>query len=155
MVRPSFAEGFVAAVGSLRTARDSASSGSSGGPHTVVDPSRYVSPTGDLITAIQNANAAGVATTITLAANTTFDFASSDNATDGSNALPVITGNITIIGNGDTLERSGTAAFRLFDVASGGSLTLENLTLPGGMPQGRLLLEQTRRKAARSTAPAP
>src|SRR5262249_13588482 len=68
-----------------------------------------VATTGDLITAIQTANNnPGTPTTITLAANTTFDFTSADNATNGANALPVITGNITIVGNGDTLERSGT-----------------------------------------------
>src|SRR5262249_47121656 len=93
--------------------------------------------TGELITAIQNANNnPGTPTTITLAANTTFDFTSANNSTNGANALPVITANITIVGNGDTIERSGTAAFRLFDVASGGSLTLENLTLTGGLAQG-------------------
>ena len=41
---------------------------------------------GDLITAIQNANTAGATTTITLAANTTFDFTFPDNLTDGANA---------------------------------------------------------------------
>ena len=42
---------------------------------------------------------------------------------------------MTIVGNGDTIERStasGTPGFRLFAVAGGGSLTLENLTLQGG-----------------------
>ena len=53
------------------------------------------------------------------------------------NGLPVIAAkdNLTIVGNGDTIERStavGTPLFRLLDVASGGSLTLENLTLQGG-----------------------
>src|SRR5262245_52613396 len=61
-----------------------------------------VATTGELITAIQNANTLGGATTITLAANTTFDFTSPDNSTDGGNALPVIKANITIVGNGDT-----------------------------------------------------
>src|SRR5581483_5935615 len=81
--------------------------------------------TGDLITAIQNANTAGGATTITLASHTTFNFTSADNSTNGTNALPVITASITIVGNGDTIDRTGTNVFRLFDVASGGSLTLE------------------------------
>ena len=43
--------------------------------------------------------------------------------------------NLTIVGNGDTIERStatGTPAFRLFDVAAGASLSLANLTLQGG-----------------------
>ena len=48
------------------------------------------------------------------------------------NGLPTIVKKETITtGNGDTIERStasGTPDFRLFDVGSGGSLTLENLT---------------------------
>jgi hypothetical protein len=48
----------------------------------------------ELITAIQNANTAGGATTITLASNTTFKFTAANN---GSNALPVITANITTV----------------------------------------------------------
>jgi hypothetical protein len=46
---------------------------------------------------------------------------------------------LTIPGNSDTLARSalaGTPAFRLFDVAAGASLTLENLTLQSGVAQG-------------------
>ena len=50
--------------------------------------------------------------------------------------MPVIAGNITIVGNNDIIERTGTTAFRLFDVASGGSLTLQNLTLEGGLAEG-------------------
>src|SRR5439155_25960801 len=48
-------------------------------------------------------------------------------------------GPLTIVGNGGTIARSaapGTPAFRLFDVADGGSLTLEDLTLTGGLAQG-------------------
>jgi uncharacterized repeat protein (TIGR01451 family) len=91
-----------------------------------------------LIAQINVANAAGGGT-ITLPANTIYDFTLADNSTNGANALPVITTNITIVGNGatvDTIERTGSIAFRLFDVASGGSLTLENLTLEGGLAQG-------------------
>ncbi len=91
--------------------------------------------TGDLIAAIQNANTSGSATTLYLASNNAiFDFTSAYNSTP--NALPIITGNITIVGNGQTIERTGGPAFRLFDVASGGSLTLENMTLTGGLAQG-------------------
>ena len=48
---------------------------------------------------------------------------------------------MTIVGNGDTIERSTAAStpdFRLLDVARGGSLTLENLTLQGGMERSGL-----------------
>jgi uncharacterized repeat protein (TIGR01451 family) len=88
-----------------------------------------------LIAEIDAANSSGTPTTIILPA-TTLDYNVADNSTDGGNALPVITGNIIIVGNGDTIERTGTNLFRLFDVAAGGSLTLENLTLTGGVAQG-------------------
>jgi uncharacterized repeat protein (TIGR01451 family) len=71
---------------------------------------------------------------ITLPANTTYNFTSPYNSTQ--DAMPVVTGNITIVGNGDTIERTGNTPFRLFEVAPGGSLTLENLTLTGGLAQG-------------------
>jgi uncharacterized repeat protein (TIGR01451 family) len=93
----------------------------------------------DLITAINMANASGTPTTITLTPNINFDFANYDNSTNGHNALPVITGNITIVGNGsglDNLKRTGMAAYRLFDVAIGGSLTLVNVAVQGGLAKG-------------------
>jgi hypothetical protein len=92
-----------------------------------------------LIADINAANSAGAATTIPLAPGTTFGFSQADNATNGANALPVIKGIIDIIGNGDTIERAGAnphIPFRLFDVAQGGSLTLQDLTLQGGFAQG-------------------
>src|SRR5262249_22141320 len=66
---------------------------------------------------------------------------SMDNTTDGATGLPLIaaTENLTMVGDGDTVERNaalGTPAFRLFDVAAGGSLTLENLALQGGLAFG-------------------
>ena len=94
------------------------------------------SPTG-LVNAIEAANNSGGPTTITLASGTTFDFSTANNSTNGGNALPVITGNITIVGNGGTIERTGAAVFRLFDVASGGSLTLQRLTLQDGLAEGQ------------------
>src|SRR2546423_3982524 len=101
-------------------------------------PSSYTAATTSaLIADIRAANKAGGTNTITLAANTTFDLTAVNNTTDGANGLPVISGkkgadNLTIIGNGDTIERStaaGTPAFRLFDVATGNTLTLQNMTL--------------------------
>ena len=69
----------------------------------------------ELIADINAANNAGGANTITLAANTTFDLTAVNNTTNGANGLPVISGkmgdNLTIVGNGDTIERS-TAAGR-------------------------------------------
>jgi hypothetical protein len=74
-------------------------------------------------------------------AGKTFSLTAVDNTTDGATGLPLIAANdnLTIVGNGDTIERStvsGTPAFRLIDVASKASLTLENLTLQGGLAFG-------------------
>jgi hypothetical protein len=101
----------------------------------------------DLIADINTANAAGGSNTITLTAPTTAPYVliAADNTTDGPTGLPAISGgrkkadNLTIIGNGDTIERStasGTPNFRLFDVASGASLTLQTLTLQNGAVLG-------------------
>ena len=94
-----------------------------------------------LIHDINAANNAGGTNTITLAANATFTFTKVDDTTDGATGLPPISAGdaLTIVGNGDTIERSttsGTPAFRLFDVASGASLTLESLTLQNGLAFG-------------------
>jgi hypothetical protein len=107
-------------------------------------PSNYSALTiSDLIADINAANAAGGTNTITLTAPTTSPYALSavNNTTNGANGLPVIAKKdiLTILGNGDTIERStvsGTPDFRLFDVASGASLTLENLTLQNGLAFG-------------------
>jgi len=110
----------------------------------------------DLIADITAANTAGGSNSITLAAATTAPYVLNavNNTTGtryvigalgvdlyGSTGLPVIAANdnLTIVGNGDTIERSaatGTPIFRLLRVAGGGSLTLENLTLQGGMMDG-------------------
>jgi hypothetical protein len=105
-------------------------------------PSAYTAASvSELIGDIRASNKHGGSNTITLAANTTFVLTAADNNTDGATGLPVIRAgtNLTILGNGDTIERSsasGTAAFRLLDVASGGSLTLEDLTLQNGLALG-------------------
>jgi len=108
-----------------------------------------------LVADINAANKSGGSNTITLTAPTTSPCILTNSA-DGANGLPVISrkDNLTIVGNGDTIERStaaGTPAFRLFDVAKGASLTLENLTLQNGVAstyggaiynQGTLVLSQ-------------
>jgi hypothetical protein len=104
-----------------------------------VTPSTYnAASVSDLVGDINAANLKGGTNTITLAAQTTFTLTAVDNTTDNANGLPVIaaSNSLTIVGNQDTIERSaaaGTPAFRLFDVAAGGSLTLENLTLRNGL----------------------
>jgi predicted outer membrane repeat protein len=107
-------------------------------------PSTYYAATAsDLIADIKAANLQGGANTIALTAPTTSPYVLTavDNTTDGATGTPVIAkqDTLTIVGNGDTIERStatGTPAFRLFDVAYGNSLTLENVTLQGGLAQG-------------------
>jgi hypothetical protein len=105
-------------------------------------PSSYTAGTvADLIADINAANTGGGSNTITLVAGTTFTLTAVDNTTDGATGLPVIAANntLTIVGNGDTIQRStasGTPAFRLFDVASGASLTLGSLTVQNGLAQG-------------------
>ena len=110
-------------------------------------PSTYTAATvSDLIADINAANKAGGTNTITLTAPTASPYVLTriDNKTDGPTGLPVISGgnkadNLTILGNGDTIERStasGTPDFRLFDVALGAALTLNNLTLQNGHELG-------------------
>jgi hypothetical protein len=108
-----------------------------------------------LVADINAANKSGGTNTITLTAPTTSPYILANSA-DGANGLPVISkkDNLTIVGNGDTIERSaaaGTPAFRLFDVAKGASLTLEHLTVQNGVAstyggaiynQGTLVLSQ-------------
>jgi len=55
----------------------------------------------------------------------------------GPTGLPSITSQITINGNSATIERNsdgGTPEFRIFHVASGGDLTLANITIANGDP---------------------
>jgi hypothetical protein len=100
-------------------------------------PSSFTASTvSDLIADINAANNAGGLNTITLAAKTRFTLAAVNNTTDEPTALPVIAANdnLTIVGNCETIERANSApAFHFFDVASGASLLLENLTLQNGL----------------------
>jgi hypothetical protein len=101
----------------------------------------------ELITAINSANSAAGADTIVLSKQT-YTLTAQDNYWYGPNGLPAITSDITIEGNGATIERSSAAntpKFRLFYVAgnsvvsptlSPGTLTLKNLTLQGGLAKG-------------------
>lgn len=105
-------------------------------------PYATAATTSQLIADINYANKAGGTVTINLAPNTTFDLRKANNTIPpgspeyGANGLPVIGGtnaiDLTILGNGDTIERVGSNAFRLFDVAPGASLSLEDVTLQGG-----------------------
>jgi hypothetical protein len=112
-------------------------------------PSTYYAATAsDLIADIKATNLHGGANTIVLTAPTSSPYVLTavDNSTDGPTGLPVISGGgkkvaadtLTIVGNGDTIEKPifGPTTFRLFDVALGASLTLEDLTLQNGSAFG-------------------
>jgi Calx-beta domain len=103
----------------------------------------YAATVSDLIADIRAANAGGGPNSIVLTAPMTSPYVLTavDNYADGPTGLPVIAaGNsLTIVGNGDTIERSTDPAapnFRLLDVAGGASLTLQNLTLQNGVADG-------------------
>ena len=89
----------------------------------------------DLISAISAANSTNG--TVTLSSGCAYTLTAINNTTDGGGVgLPVITGKVTIIGSGATIARSsasGTPAFRIFDVASSGSLTLNTTTVGNGL----------------------
>jgi hypothetical protein len=103
-------------------------------------PSNYTAAsTAGLIADINAANQAGGSNTIVLAANTTFNLTAINNTTNGYNGLPVIAAqdNLTITGQGgDIIQRDTGVEFRLLDVTSQGSLTLNNLTLQNGVALG-------------------
>jgi uncharacterized repeat protein (TIGR01451 family) len=56
-----------------------------------------------------------------------------DNVGNGANGLPVITSVITLDGGGAAVARSGASAFRLFQVAPGAALTLNNVAVNRGL----------------------
>jgi chitodextrinase len=91
--------------------------------------------TAALISAITLANPTNG--TVTLTSGCTYTLTAINNTTDsGGVGLPVITGKVTIQGSGATIARSsasGTPTFRIFDVASAGSLTLNSVTIHNGL----------------------
>ena len=95
-----------------------------------------------LIAAINFDNKVGGAHTITLGADITLLETTPNNTHDGPNGLPEITINdiLTIAGDGHTLQRStskNNVDFRLFDVGSGATLSLKNMTVKNGVVPGR------------------
>ncbi len=93
-----------------------------------------------LIADINSADKTGGAFTINLKPGTTFGVKTVNNTTNGANGLPVIGGtkavDLTIVGNGDTIERVGSKSFRLWDIAPGASLTLDRVMLQQGLASG-------------------
>ncbi|MGK7929129.1 MAG: DUF4347 domain-containing protein, partial [Spirulina sp.] len=99
----------------------------------------------ELIARIKDANATPEADTINLAANTTFDLTQAEGSTTGfygATGLPVIVDDLTINGNGATIQRvSNDNNFRIFLIAGPGTvgfengkgkLTLNDITIKGG-----------------------
>ncbi|QLQ36825.1 hypothetical protein [Micromonospora robiginosa] len=68
--------------------------------------------------------------TLKLAENCTYELGVKDRKVGG--ALPEIKQDVTIKGNGSTIERDAEDTFRIFRVADGGHLTLKDLTVKGG-----------------------
>ena len=109
----------------------------------------------ELITAITTANSNGESDIITLTANITL--ISVENSTDGRNGLPSIVidgGNsITIDGAGFSIQRSSslsdcdgsdsTEEFRIFHVASGGDLILDNVRIENGCANDAVAINST------------
>lgn len=90
----------------------------------------------ELVTAINTANKTpSVATTISLTEGKTYTLYGVDNVKLGPTGLPIVSGNVTIDGNGAVLLRSDeqkVPSFRFFAVNPGGRLTLDHLTLKNG-----------------------
>jgi hypothetical protein len=95
-----------------------------------------------LIAAIDAADSNGQDNTIALAERGSYVLSAVDNMADGPTGLPVISASdhtLTFRGQGATISRSTAAhtqAFRLFDIAAGASLQLQDLTLSNGLETG-------------------
>ncbi|MEE9293812.1 MAG: hypothetical protein V3W34_02450, partial [Phycisphaerae bacterium] len=107
-------------------------SGGTGGPDCTLR---------DAITAANSDTATGGCTAgsgadvIELPDGVTITLTEEDNETDGTNGLPSVTSVLTINGNETTVRRDpaeATPNFRIFHVAAGGDLTLNDLTVSNG-----------------------
>ncbi|HZV03446.1 MAG TPA: hypothetical protein VE999_00010 [Gemmataceae bacterium] len=109
-------------------------------------PAVFIVGAGDvhtLIADINTANSNGQSNIIKLIPNSTYTLTAINNFWYGPDGLPAISSNLTIEGNGSTIQRDDVDAnFRLFYVSGGqsglaaGNLTLTNLTLAGGVADG-------------------
>ncbi|MFE3455664.1 right-handed parallel beta-helix repeat-containing protein [Nonomuraea sp. NPDC059194] len=88
-----------------------------------------------LVNAINTANLNAGADTIVLSPLCPYTLNNVNNNTNGPNGLPAVSTEITITGNGATIQRNpvGTRPnFRVFLVSSGGDLTLTGVTVRNG-----------------------
>jgi len=91
--------------------------------------------TSALVAAINTANSSGAAAVV-LSANCTYDITTPATVADG---LPVITGRISLAGGANTVIRRSPAAlsaFRILDVAAGGTLSLHSIAVLNGRTAG-------------------
>jgi hypothetical protein len=87
--------------------------------------------TAALVTAIQTANGAGTPQRLHLRPACTYTLtAAAATGARGDDGLPIITNDITLVGNDAVIRRESTNKFRIFEVA--GTLTLERLSIFGG-----------------------
>jgi len=87
-----------------------------------------------LIAALNAANATSEPDTINLAEGCTYTLTTVDHDFDGPTGLPAVTSEITIEGNNATIERSSSAPnFRILHLADEGNLTVNRLTIRGGL----------------------
>ena len=96
------------------------------GPANALIPAISATVTGDILSL-----AAGCVYVLNIANNT--------NVTLGDNGLPLINKRLTIKGNGAIIMRSaaaGTPNFRITEIAPGGDLTLDRVTLDNGNASG-------------------
>jgi hypothetical protein len=105
---------------------------------------------GSLVSALNQANIFGSPHLITLATNGSYVFSNADNFWYGPNALPAVAADISIEGNGASLQIVNTNCLRFFYVGAdparpattnyvtpgAGQLTLRHLTLKGGLSSG-------------------
>ncbi|HEX3393167.1 MAG TPA: hypothetical protein VHS52_01455 [Acidimicrobiales bacterium] len=80
--------------------------------------------------AIAHSNHTAGADTIDLAPGCTYVLTKEANP---GNGLPVVTGTLVIHGHGATIRRSSESAFRIVEVAPGADLTLDQITVSGGL----------------------
>jgi hypothetical protein len=87
--------------------------------------------TSALVSAIQTANSAGSAQTLNLATACTYNVTTAAaSGTRGDDGLPIISGNITLVGNRTTIRRTSSDLFRLMEVT--GTLALRGLIVRDG-----------------------
>ncbi|MCJ7715873.1 MAG: hypothetical protein MUO54_05055, partial [Anaerolineales bacterium] len=91
----------------------------------------------DLVDKITKANQNPGSDILELAQGCTYELSWIEDMTNGNNGLPTILSEITINGNGATIQRAENADhFRIFQVGKKANLTLNDLTIQNGYADG-------------------